>query len=161
EARRPAPVDEPRKAGRRTVVIRVYSLSTRRAARVAVVAAALALAGCGQGGLSHYEKAKLREQSLVERLQSQGAKLKEMQYPQGNAWSVNLSELTITDDMLRQVQQLGNITELDLSKSTITDEQLGLVNELHLTTLLLKLDLSRTAVTDAGFEKLDLFKLLK
>jgi len=139
-------------------VTQVHSVS----AKLAAVAAAVALAGCRSGGgVSYYEQAKQQEQNLVERMQGQGAKVKELSYPQGRAWSVNLSGLTITDDLLRDVRQLGNVSELDLSKSTITDGQLGLLNELRLTTLLLKFDLSNTAVTDAGFEKLDLFKVLK
>jgi hypothetical protein len=63
--------------------------------------------------------------------------------------------LTVTDDLLRQVKELGNVAELDLSRSTITDDHLGLMHELGLHTLLVKLNLGNTAVTDAGLQKLD------
>jgi hypothetical protein len=123
--------------------------------------ALLVLAGCGpKDGLSDNERRMLAIQSGAEGLKSQGAKVEERHYPQGSGWSVSLSGMTISDDLLRQVKQLGNVTELDLSKSTITDDQMGLINELGLATLALKLDLSHAAVTDAGFEKLDNLKLL-
>jgi hypothetical protein len=124
-------------------------------ARVAAAAAVLALAGCGRGGgLSDYDRMKQDRQNAAESLKGQGAKLEEKHYPQGSAWSVNLSGLSISDDMLRQVKQLGNVSELDLSKSTVTDDQLGLIAELNIATLVLKFDLSHTPITDAGLERL-------
>jgi len=126
-----------------------------------IVAAAVALTGCGKHEtMSEFEREKLAEQDLNESLTAQGAKLKSMRYPIGTAWSVNLSGLTITDDMLRQVRKLGPVSEMNLSKSTVTDDQLGLMQELQLTMLLNKLDLSNTAVSDAGIDKLDGMKFL-
>jgi hypothetical protein len=130
-------------------------------ARGAVLAAVLALAGCGpRDGLSDYERMKQGQQNAGDSLTAQGAKLQQKDYPQGSAWAVNLGGMTITDDLLKQVKQLGRVTELDLNKSTVTDAHLALINELGLGTLLLKLDLSHTAVTDAGFEKLENLVLL-
>jgi hypothetical protein len=132
--------------------------SPGRAVLAAVVLAAL---GCGKGdGLSDYDRMKQDQQSAADALTSQGGKVKEMHYPQGSAWSVDLSSVTVTDDLLRKVKELGRITELDLSKSTVTDDQLGLLSELGVTTLLLKLDLGNTAITDAGLEKLQNLALL-
>jgi hypothetical protein len=127
----------------------------------AVLAALLACAGCGpRDGLSDYERMKQGQQSAADTLTGQGAKIKQVDYAQGSAWTVDLSGLTITDDLLKQVKQLGRITELNLSKSTVTDDQLGLIDQLGLDPLLLKLDLSGTGVTDAGFEKLHNLALL-
>src|SRR5262249_59111150 len=61
---------------------------------------------------------------------------------------------------LKQVKKLGNIGELNLSKSTLSDDHMALFQELGLGTLVNKLDLSHTAVSDAGFEKLDNLRLL-
>jgi hypothetical protein len=114
------------------------SLSIGRATVGIFVAALLLLPGCGPNdGLSDYDRKVQGEQKVSESLASQGAKVQQKHYPQGSAWAVNLSGLTITDDLLRQVKQLGNVTELDLSKSTITDDQLGLLSELDLNTYLL------------------------
>jgi hypothetical protein len=119
-----------------------------------VLLAALVLSGCQKDGPSDFERMRQAQDNAADSLKGQGAKVKQMDYPQGRAWSVNLSGATISDNLLREVKQLGKITELDLSKSTVTDDHLGLINDLGLSTLLLKLDLSQTAVTDAGFEKL-------
>src|SRR5438270_488067 len=125
------------------------------------VAAAFLLSGCGKGdGLSDFDRLQMAQQNANQSLTDMGIKTKEINYPQGKGWSVNLSGMTITDDLLRKVKQLGHVTELDLSKSTITDDQLGLMNEIGLTSLLLKLDLSHTGVSDAGFEKMVNLKLL-
>lgn len=119
-----------------------------------VLLGALALSGCQKDGPSDFERMRQAQDNAASTLEGQGAKVKPVDYPQGRAWSVNLHGATISDDLLRQVKQLGRVTELDLSKSTVTDDHLGLINDLGLGTLLLKLDLSHTAVTDAGFEKL-------
>jgi hypothetical protein len=132
--------------------------------RVAVwggVVTASLLAGCGpKDGLSDNDRRMLAIQSGADALKSQGAKVEERNYSLGNSWAVSLSGMTITDELLKQVKQLGNISELNLSKSTLTDAQLATIQELGLGTLLVKFDLSHTAVTDEGFEKLDNLRLL-
>ena len=121
---------------------------------------AFAPPGCGQSGPSDYDKMQQAKEGASTALTASGAKVKAMHYAIGDAYAVNLSGVTITDDLLRQVKQLGNISELNLSKSTVTDDHLGLIQELGLHVLLAKLDLSNTAVTDAGFNKLDGFVFL-
>jgi hypothetical protein len=123
--------------------------------------ALLALSGCGpKDGLSDNDRRMLAMQQGADGLRSLGAKVEERNYSMGNAWSVSLHGMTISDDLLRQVRGLGNISELDLSKSTLTDDQMALFNELGLGTLALKLDFSHTALTDTGFEKLDNLRFL-
>jgi hypothetical protein len=126
-----------------------------------VAAGILFLSGCKKDdGVSDSDRMRAAQQNVAESLASQGAKAEEKTFPQGKAWSVSLRGLTVTDEMLSEVKKLGNITELDLSKSTVTDDQLGVVTSVGLTPLLLKLDLSNTAITDAGLEKLDNLRLL-
>jgi hypothetical protein len=116
--------------------------------------------GRGQTGPSDYQLSVEAAKDAADALSSQGGRVKEMHYPQGNAWAVNLSGLTLTNKLLEDVQALGKITELDLSKSTVTDDQLDFMSKLGLTAMLLKLDLSNTGVSDAGLEKLENMMLL-
>jgi hypothetical protein len=99
-------------------------------------------------------------QNAADSLRGQGAKVEARHYSIGEAWAVNLSGKPISDETLRDVKRVGNISELDLSKSTLTDAQMALAQELGLFTLVTKLDLSHTAVTDAGFEKMDNLRFL-
>jgi hypothetical protein len=127
----------------------------RRAAAAAVVGA-LALSGCGKGdGPSDYEKMMQAKQGAADSLATSGAKVTEKQYPVGKGWVVDLRGVTVSDDLLRQVKQLGNVAELNLAKTNVTDDQMRLIHELDMQVLLTKLDLSHTAVTDAGLDQLD------
>jgi hypothetical protein len=120
------------------------------------VAAVLAAVGCSkQGGPSDYEKMMQAKQGAADSLASSGAKVQEKQYPLGKAWAVDLHGLTLTENLLKEVKQLGNIAELDLGKSTVTDDDLAAMQEMGLLTVLVKLDLSNTAVTDAGLTNLE------
>jgi hypothetical protein len=110
--------------------------------------------GCKGDGLSDYERMKKKQEGAAAALRKAGAKVTEVRYPQGDAWAIGLSGRTINDELLGRLKELGRIAELDLSKSTVTDDQLAKVNEVEIGSLLVKLDLSHTAVTDAGLDKL-------
>jgi len=126
-----------------------------------LLGALLVLAGCGpKDGLSDNDRRILGVQNAAEDLKSQGAKIEQRTYPIGNGWVVDLSGMKITDKVLRQVKSLGPIGEINLSKSTLGDEHMALFNELEIGGLAWKIDLSDTAVTDAGFEKLDILRYL-
>jgi hypothetical protein len=121
-----------------------------------LAAALLALAGCGKSdGLSDNDRRLLAIKTGAEGLRAQGAKLQEKQYPVGTGWAVDLRGLTVTDDLLRQVKQVGNIAELDLANTGVTDDHLKLMHEIGLHLFLARLDLSHTAVTDATLDHLD------
>lgn len=120
---------------------------------LAVLAVSL-LAGCKGDGLSDYDRMKKGQQDAADSLRAAGAKLREVPHPQGDSWAVGLSGLTITDELLVRLKGLGRITELDLSKSTITDDHMARLNEVEIGSVLRKLDLSNTAVTDAGLDNL-------
>jgi hypothetical protein len=134
------------------------TLPALRAAAALVVAAAL---GCGgDTGPSDYDKMVASKQGAADALAQAGAKVEQKQYAVGTGWVVDLRGLTVTDEVLRRVKDLGSIAELNLSRSTVTDDQLGLVKELGLHVLLNRLDLSHTGVTDAGLDRLDGFIFL-
>lgn len=135
-----------------------------RRAAAAALAVAIALtcaAGCGENnGPSDYDKMVAGRKGAADVLAQAGAKVQQKQYPVGQAWVVDLRGLTVTDDLIRRLKELGPVAELDLSRSTVTDDQLGLIKELGLHVLLTRLDLNHTAVTDAGLDRLDGFIFL-
>jgi hypothetical protein len=128
-------------------------LGPARAAVWSAAVAALLAAGCARRSESHYARVQLSRQAVMDGLTGKGAKLELKTYPQGSAYAVTMTGLTVTDEMLEQLPALGNITELNLSKSTVTDAHMDQINKVS-GLWLLRLDLSHTAVTDAGFEKL-------
>jgi hypothetical protein len=111
--------------------------------------------GCQRGdGLSDYERAQKPTQDAAAALRDMGGSVTMVRYPQGDGWAVALPGAQITDGMFGHLKALRRVAELDLSRSTVTDDQMALLNEQDVGTLLVKLDLSHTAVTDAGLEKL-------
>ena len=119
-------------------------------------AIAVALAGCSKNdGGNDYDRMMEQKQGAATSLAGSGAKTHEKQYTLGKAWVVELRGLTITDGLIQEVKKLGNVAELDMGRSTVTDDQLKLMHDLGLHTLLVKLDLSQTAVTDTGLGHLE------
>ena len=130
-------------------------------ARVLCIVLILMALGCGKGdGLSDYERMKKKQGNAAAALESLGAKIAPLHYPQGDAWSVTMPGLPVTDDVFDHLKKLGRITELDLSKTAVSDAHMSRINEVEIGSLLRKLNLSYTAVTDAGLEKLDKLLLL-
>ena len=111
------------------------------------------LVGCGRETQSLAEREKKQKTDFVSSLKEQGATVTEKDYPPyGRGYVVNLSGARLTDDTFRDLKGLKRLADLDLSRSTLTDEQMGQLDEVS--NLLVRLDLSNTAVTDAGLEKL-------
>lgn len=122
--------------------------------------------GCSNySGPSEYEQKKRAKQSFMDEVAAQGGRAEQKQFSKygksGQAWSIDLSGATISDDLIESMTTLGPIAELDLSKSSITDEQLIRFDELELGRLVLKLDLSDTAISDAALAELDNFYVLE
>jgi hypothetical protein len=135
--------------------------NVRPTAALAAAVVLLCGPGCGDsGGPSDYDKMMAGRKGAADSLAQAGAKVQEKQYPVGKGWAVDLRGLTVTEDLLKQVKQLGIISEMDLGRSTVNDALLGKMKELELLTLLARLDLSHTAVTDAGLDRLDGFIFL-
>src|SRR5262245_19525306 len=117
------------------------------------VAFLAALPGCKRETISLAEREKMQETDFVNSLQKQGATVKEKDYPpHGTGYVVNLSGARLADDTFRDLKGLQRVAELDLSKSSLADDQMDQLNEVSKD--LVRLDLSNTAVTDAGLGKL-------
>jgi hypothetical protein len=127
-------------------------LGPDRATTCCAALAVILATGCTQRHENDFARVEQARTGALDALKARGAKFETKTYPQGTAWSINMSGLTVTDEMLDQLMMIGNITELNLSKSTITDDQMEGVSKIG-GKFLMKLDLSQTAVTDAGFEK--------
>jgi hypothetical protein len=115
------------------------------------------LAGCSKpyDGVSDADRELQAKQAAADAAKSQGMKITEKSYPLGKAWVVDLEGMTITDEHIRKLKDLGHVAELDLGNSTVTDEQLAALRENGAATTLFRLDLSHTGVTDAGLAKLE------
>lgn len=111
------------------------------------------LSGCKGDGLSDFEREQKKKEESINALRDGGAKITEKNYGRrGNGYVVDLSGAQLTDNTFQKLKEMRPLTELDLSKSSLSDDQMDKLNEVaH---LLVKLDLSNTAVTDAGLEKL-------
>jgi hypothetical protein len=115
----------------------------------------LLLSGCSSGeGLSHYEQLKLGQQQAADAIVSVGGSVAEKEYPQGTAWVIDLSSATIDDKVIQHIQTLGKIAELNLSGSTITNQQLAAIVQSGALSVTIKLDISKTQLSDAGLMEL-------
>lgn len=121
--------------------------------------------GCGpRGGPSDFEIAQKKKDDTASAIRELGGEVTAVQHPGlGDGWAVKLRGMQINDDVFAQLKGLKRVAELDLSKSTITDDQLARLNEHEVGVMIVKLDLSHTAVTDAGIDtlKLGLLSYLK
>lgn len=122
------------------------------------------LAGCGSffsAGPSEYEKYKKTEQSFSEMIAAAGGKAtKENKAMLGfkmTGWLIELPGADISDKMIDQIIEKGQadpILQLNLSKSKITDDQLVRLDAAKVLERTVNLDLSDTAITDAGLDRL-------
>jgi hypothetical protein len=123
----------------------------------------LAAFGCNRAEEAYQkvkEKARVQGNASTA-LQEMGAKVEEKAYPRGRkAWTVDLSGLTLNDETFNHLRNIGHITELNFSKTNLSDAQLDIMNDPEFAAVILKLDLSNTAITDAGLEKLTKLSVL-
>jgi len=116
------------------------------------------LPGCKGDGLSEVQREQQKTEAVINDLREQGATVTPKSYPpRGNGYVVDLSGAQLTDHTFQTLKDLQRVTELDLSKSSLTDDQMDQLNQLA--SVLLRLDLSNTKVTDAGLEKLTNLKI--
>ena len=120
---------------------------------------------CGCSGLfrgeSEYEQQKKKEQGFAGLVEAAGGSaIKEGRILKGFTgvgWFVNLEGAEISSqllDALVTAVEKDPVYELVLSGSTITDEQLAILDAGKVLQKVIVLDLSKTAITDAGLDKL-------
>jgi hypothetical protein len=129
------------------------------ASTLSAVLAVMVPAGCSmkEEGKSFQELNQSKDDAMAA-LKQKGAKFTEESYPQyakEKTWAIDLSGQQVTDDVFELMKKVGYITNLNLSKTNVGDAQMDRLNEQGIGKYLVKLDLSNTAVTDAGLAKLD------
>ena len=110
--------------------------------------------------LSHFQKKEQEKEEAMEALRAKGAKFADESYPAYSetekGLAINLSGGQISDEDFGHMTKLGRkITNLNLSKSNVSNAHLARINELGIGNLLVKLDLSHTAVSDEGLASLE------
>jgi hypothetical protein len=123
-----------------------------------VLICCIAAPGCNRsGGLSEFERAQKKKDDAAGAIRAMGGEVTTVNYPAyGDGWAVKLRAAQITDDVFKHMKTLKRVSELDLSKSNITDAQLARLSEQDVGNMIVKLDLSQTAITDAGVDNLKL-----
>ena len=114
----------------------------------------LALAcGC-EKRISEYDKDQAKLAAAKDKLVAAGAKVEIKQFPQGDAFIINLSGQTLTKETFDHMTELVRVVELDLSKSSFKDEDMALISNSDIRGVLMKLNLSDTALSDEGLKQL-------
>jgi hypothetical protein len=113
-------------------------------------------AGCNKPVGQSLEDVHKAEGGAKAALEQRGAKFTEEVYVgKGKGWAIDLSGKEISNETFDLVKKVGKVSGLNLSKTNVTDAHMERVNEDGVGNLLVSLDLSNTAVTDAGLAKLD------
>src|SRR5262249_42280602 len=107
-----------------------------------------------------YQQQQMKQQDAAAALRERGATLEEKHYPRGNAWAIDLKGKQVSGEVFDLLTKMGRISELNLSNTNVGDADMARVNEPAIGTVLLKLDLSHTAVSDAGLDQLTNLVLL-
>lgn len=114
----------------------------------------LVLAGGCEKRISEYDKDQAKLAAAKDKLAAVGAKIEIKQFPQGDAFIVNLSGQTLTNETFGHIAELVRVVELDLSKSSFKDEDMALISNSDIRGVLMKLNLSDTALSDEGLQQL-------
>jgi hypothetical protein len=124
------------------------------------------LIGCGSGysGPSEYELYQKKRMGFVETIQSLGGTAeygeKSMHGFKMNGWLIQLPGADISDDLIAKMIEHTRdqaVFQLNFSGSKITDAQLAALDVGKVLQKTVELDLSNTAITDAGLDKLQNF----
>lgn len=123
------------------------------------------LSGCGSfSGTSEYDQAKQGQQGFADVIAAAGGTAsregKRMHGIEMTGWLVDLTGAEITDELIASIAEVAEkeaVFQLVLSKTNITDDQLGKLDNGNVFQKTVVLDLSGTAITDAGLDKMSNF----
>ena len=129
-----------------------------------LILCASALSGCSGlfgSGESEYRQLQNQRKGMAEVIQEAGGSaILEAHTLHGfkaHGWMVDLSGAEMTDDIVETVLEMARhkpVLQLNLSGSTVTNEQLAQFDEGKVLQKVVILDLSDTAITDAGLDGL-------
>ncbi|MBX3439577.1 MAG: hypothetical protein KF861_18965, partial [Planctomycetaceae bacterium] len=141
-----------------------------RSVCVLVLMSLTTASGCrGYSSVSEFEQTENRKSRFQDVVKEIGGTAEHKYYQvagkEGLAWKINLAgakfEPRQADEFLDTLQAMGYIAEVDLSGSSITDEQLIKFDEAKYGRVVMDLNLSNTAISDAAIDKLENFYCLK
>src|SRR5262245_14383074 len=112
---------------------------TASALSVCFVAMAIVLVSGCDDGISDYDRAKMDVTKAMDAMKAKGVKFAERRYPQGDAWSVDLSGQQISDETFELLKRVGRVSELNFSGSTLTDAQAEKLNSMDVSGFVVKL----------------------
>lgn len=113
------------------------------------------LAGCGgDDGIPLSEKIRKKQEESMGALAAAGGTATLKNYPGwGEAWVVDLHGASVNAAVFGALKELKRVSELNLAGSSVDDSYAARINEIGNVTV--NLNLSKTAITDAGLEQLD------
>jgi hypothetical protein len=125
--------------------------------------AVLPWTGCSSySGPSEYEQRMSDKEQFVKMVAGLGGHAEEKHFQQTgvdrNAWVIDLHGATISEELVQALIQrvkTDYVAELNLSGSTLTDDQLAHLDAGQIGISLVKLDLSKTGITDRGLDQVN------
>ena len=126
------------------------------------------LSGCGAySGPSEYERFKQKQDGFSGVIAAVGGTAKKegktMHGFQMTGWLIDLTDAEISDKLIGQIIEAGQsdaVFQLNFSNSDITDDQLAKLDAGKVLQKTVDLNLSHTAITDAGLDRLSNFYCL-
>ncbi|MGQ0637068.1 MAG: hypothetical protein ACT4QC_20860 [Planctomycetaceae bacterium] len=124
------------------------------------------IGGCGLMGESaesaHREMLKTQDTSK-EALLAKGARFDRKMYPpHGGAWAVDLTGVKALDDPLfEELKKVGQIAEISFAGTSLADEHMPKVADPAVASTFLRVDLSKTRITNRGLAELHTARFLK
>lgn len=132
---------------------------------IKLIGVLILLSGCNSySGQSEFRKLQQKLDGFSDKIVAAGGKAtkegKAMHGFQMSGWLIDLSGAKIDDDLIENIIVVGKsdpVFQLNLSKSNITNEQLTKLDAGNVLQKMVNLDLSNTAINDAGLDKLSNF----
>jgi hypothetical protein len=121
------------------------------------------MTGCGDSytGPSAYQQLKMQEEGFGGVIAAAGGSAKKegatMHGFQMSGWQINLAGGQVTDEIVDAIIEVGKVDPvflLNLSRTGITDDQLARLDSNKVLQKTVELDLSETAISDAGLDRL-------
>jgi hypothetical protein len=146
-----------------------FCIAGYRHAQLWSLIALVGWSGCGMGyGTSEYEQWRNKKENFADLVKQMGGTAEEKYFnmfgQQGMAWIIDLSGAKYTpeqfEEFMESLPAMGYIAGMNFSGTPITDEHLRRIGEGKFGRTCMNLDLSNTAITDAGIDGMTNFNCL-